>query len=707
MLKNLMEEKQLNFNAPLLSVRRFASTAGSNIEDNRRVEKFQPKRPPLGSYKPELKSGPVRHPGAVPFEWEQIPGRPKDGHGQHPRNAKLPPLVPKLPPGRIVDVKQPSSAKSVEDGNSKALTLFKPPQNDNLTHRSLVVSSSGNATPLERPKGDAKEEHSANVDDYNDDDAFSDALDTMSRTESFFMNCSVSGFSGFDGPSRSASMDAHARDFMMDRFLPAATAMASEAPQYASRRQLVAREPVRKVNIVDQDRRPRPFGGNKQPMRYQSRPYKVPHVQDVEEEDSDDDDEDCDDTGNLMAKACGILPRFCLKNSFCLLNPVPGMKIQSRMPLSSVRRKVPTHIKTTGSEQLSEPDPEQTWEAVYKHKLLCGLEPPGTYDNGSKPTSESNQLTLWSDSQTPEGSSPFRHSTGDGISPYRNEAPQSLFHEGIGFLGVPKQGNNRRTDGLVTYGNRRNDDQGMLSCQSRKRGSGSSSPAIEKTLYVDSVCMLESSNSCSSSSDMKELMSSAEKDSELLVESERLDKRLTLEACLREDNQVKNLNERDLLPPKMPNTAKSNLLSFSEDSIVGASLYSREGSKDKDGFVPEAKSLECSKVLINSSPGSDMPEPLDVDEGDSYTSFLQSPLPPPLPKSPSESWLCRTLPSVSSMDSSSRSYLGVQFRSRKQLLKASPVDPKWETIVKTNNAQQRHLRFSEELKIHSHHASEA
>lgn len=182
--------------------------------------------------------------------------------------------------------------------------------------------------------------------------------------------------------------------------------------------------------------------------------------------------------------------------------------------------------------------------------------------------------------------------------------------------------------------------------------SGSSSPAIEKTLYVDSVCMLESSNSCSSSSDMKELLGSAEKDSELLLESEKLDKRLTLEACLREDNQVKNLNERDLLPPKMPDTAKSNLLSFSEDSIVGASLHSREGSKDKDGFVPEAKSLECSKVLINRSPGSDMPEPLGVDGGDSYASFLQSPLPPPLPKSPSESWLCRTLPSVSSMDRS-------------------------------------------------------
>lgn len=360
MLKNLMEEKQLDFNAPLLSVRRFTSTAASNTEDNMRVEKFQRKKFPLASYKPELKSGPLRNPGAVPFVWEQIPGRPKDGSGPHPKTLELPPLAPKLPPGRIVHVKQASSAKSIEDKEAKALTVIKPPQNDNLTYRSHVLSSIGNATPLERSKNDAKEEHSANADDC-DDDAFSDALDTLSRSESFFMNCSFSGLSGLDGHSGGAASDPRARDFMMDRFLPAATAMASEAPQYASRKQLVARESVRKINIGDEDRRPRPFGGDKQIMRLQSRPYNVPHVQDAEEEDSNDNDEDYDDTGNLTAKACGMLTRFCLKNSFCLLNPVPGgMKIRSRMPLSSVNHRVATHRKTTGSEHVSEPDPEVT-----------------------------------------------------------------------------------------------------------------------------------------------------------------------------------------------------------------------------------------------------------------------------------------------------------------------------------------------------------
>lgn len=339
---------------------------------------------------------------------------------------------------------------------------------------------------------------------------------------------------------------------------------------------------------------------------------------------------------------------------------------------------------------------QQTWEAVYKHKLLRGLQPPGTYDNASKPTSESNQLTYWSDSQTPDGSSSYRHSTGDGISPYRNEAPQSPFHEGIGFLGVPKR---YKKDGLISYGKGCNDDRGILSCQSSKHGSGSSSPAIEKTLYVDSVCMLESSNSCSSSSDMKELMSSAEKDSELLVESERLEKSLTLEAHLGEAYQVKNFNSRDLLQPKISDTVKSNVLSCSEDSIVGAPLDNKKGFKGQDGLVQEAKSSVCSEVLINRGPGSDMPESLEVDGGNSDARFLQSPLPPPLPKSPSESWLCRTLPSVSSMNPSSRSYLGVQFRSRKQLLKESPVDPKWETIVKTSRAQHRHLRFSEVISL--------
>lgn len=709
-----MEEKQLDFNAPLMSVRRFTSTTALNT-DSKRVEKFLPKKPPLPSYKPELKSGPVRNPGAVPFLWEQIPGRPKDGSGLRPNNPELHPLVPKLPPGKIVGAKQPSSAKSTEEKEPEALTVIKPLQNDNFKGLPDVFSSNGNETSLDRSERDFKEEHTPTLEDHNDD-AFSDAPDTLSHTESFSMNCSLSGLSSLDGlelkPSRSASIDPQAWDFMMDRFLPAAKAMASESPQYASRKQPVVREPVRSVREVndgDGDRQPLPFGDDRQPLHHQYQPYaRTQHSQAEVEEASDDDEEDYDDLDNLTAS--GVLPRFCLKNSLFLLNPVPGMKIRSWMPLSSVRHKVATQIKNNGPESLSETDPEKTWEAVFKHKLVRGIQPSAANDDGSKPTSESCQLLSRSDSQTLDGSSSCRHSCGDGITPYRNEAPQSLFHKGIGFLGVPNQRKNCKADDHTVYGEGHITDLEMLSHQSCKQESGSLSPAIEKTLYIDSVHVLETSNSRSSSSGVKELVSSTEKDAEFLEGNERLPNSLTFVDGLGEPNHVKCFMARDPSQPKIYDISESYPLSCSEGSMLGASMGNGESCRYNDGLVQEGKSLDCSKVLTNSSLGIGRPEPLEEeDQGDSYAISSQSPLPPgppPLPKSPSESWLCRTLPSVSSMNLSSRSYLGVQFHSKRHLLKEPQVDSKWETIVKTTNAQHSHLRFSEELKITARHPSE-
>lgn len=704
-----MEEKHLDFNAPLLSVRRFASPASSKTKD-KSVEKFLPKKPSLHSSKPDLKSGPVRNPGTVPFVWEQIPGKPKDGSGSLPKAPESPPLVPKLPPGRTLDVKQLPSAKSAEKKEPEAFYRTRAePQNDGSTYRPDVSHSKGNLTSLNVSTWDVKEGHSSDLEDY-DDDAFSDAVDTLSHSESFFMNCSLSGLSHFEGPElkcfRRASMDPQARDFMMDRFLPAAKAVASEAPQYASRKKPVAREPLRsmnQVNNVDWDKEPLPFEGDKQPQSYRCKPYVIPqHALDEEEEDSDNDDEDYDHTGNLTAKACGMLPRFCLKNPLCPLNPVPEMKIRSRMPLSSVGHKVSAHVKTTGSGYLSEPDHESTWEDIYKHKLLQRLQPP-VAENLSKGKSESNQLTYWSDFQTSDGSSPYRHSKGDEMSPFQNEVPQSPFHEGMGFLGFPRQGKNGKLGDLVTHSKGHDDDQGRLSHRGSKWGSGSSSPAIEKTLYVDSIYTLGTSISRSSSSDIKELISSVEKDSDFMVESERLDNDLILEAHVGETNQQKSFSERDVLRSKVPDNVDGNTYSCSEGSLLTGYMDDKEGFRNENALFLEGKSSECLKELDHRSPGLGK---LESFEGrrNSFANSLQSSL-PPLPKSPSESWLCRTLPSVSSMNPSSRSYLGTQFRSREQDLTASPVDPKWGIIKKTSSVQPSRLRFSEELKMPGSHPS--
>ncbi|XP_068666054.1 uncharacterized protein [Aristolochia californica] len=676
MLRNLMEEKQLDFNAPLLSVRRFASSANSDKTDGDKVVKFPPRRSSLPFHKPELKSGPIRDAGSVPFLWEQIPGRPKASGRPPPDSFDAPPLTPKLPPGRAVDVTQEpqqqhqepkkrreqlrqqqqrqSSLQSIENNSLEDPNVRKTIENKNPeNHVTAVVRSK---QPLQEELKPTSEE-----DDY--DDAFSDALETLSRSESIFMNCSVSGLSALDGPDRkpfgNMSVDPEARDFMMDRFLPAAKAMASEAPQYATRKPASARQPARPMNLV---------GREKRHVSYPYRPVVVPQQNTEEDEESDSDLVNYDHSGYLSAKGCGLLPRFCLKSSLGLLNPVPEMRMRNRMLLSPAVGKVNTWPKASTSHRYSNEDDEHSWEAVYKYKLVNGLQSHQAQGNRSRPTSESNQLSL-SDSQTIGGSSPHRRSAGDAISPYRNDAPQSSFHEGTGFLGIPKQ--SKKGDSLDIDSGRHS--WGIVKFHDTSRqGSGSSSPAIEKTLYVDSVQVLDTPKSLSSS-DTKDLQSPTYKDNETVMDSQELEKCSVLAAQL-------SIDDKKALQPKFCEIGEpKSQLRLSPDADKAECFY------DDSQLVTE-------KVLTRSTHSDD-----PVDQGNALTTCLQGLLPPPLPKSPSESWLWRTLPSVPSKNPSSGSYLGVQVRSRKQAAKASTADPKWENLVKNSTTLRSQTRFSEEL----------
>lgn len=329
-LKNLMEDKQLDLNQPFLSVRRVSSTVVSSEADERKkADKSIPKLPPLPVYKSELKSGPIRHPGAVPFLWEQTPGRPKDESNSQTKPPERPPVAPRLPPGRVSNVKLQASDKGPK---GKAATRS---QNGNFLSSSQDVSNlyKKNATHYESSIEGTEDKGSSGSEEG--DEAYLDALDTLSRSESSYMNCSVSSVSGLDGPnvkpSGTFSTDPQTRDFMMGRFLRAAKAMASETPQYGTRKQLVAREQSRQVNnVLSKDKR-RPLN--------QYRRNAFPHyAEEIYEEGSGYGADDYDGSENMSTTVCGLFPRFCVKSSFCLLNPVPGMKMQAQMPISSVNR---------------------------------------------------------------------------------------------------------------------------------------------------------------------------------------------------------------------------------------------------------------------------------------------------------------------------------------------------------------------------------
>ncbi|KAK9267225.1 hypothetical protein L1049_009647 [Liquidambar formosana] len=676
-----MEEKQLNFNAPLLSVRRSSSTlAFSEGENGAIIENSLPNRQnSLPFYKSDLNLDQVTKPVAVPFLWEHIPGTSKSGIGAWSRLPEEPSDSPRLPPGRVGNVIQQPSKKGFQVQN-----VFGPQREATL--------STNHLTKLESSKEGINEKGSS--DSENDDDAYSDALDTLSPTESFSPNCSVSGLSGSDGPdvkpSGTFSTDPQTQDFMMSRFLPAAKAMALEPPHYVFRKQPVALEQPRQINKV--------VSGDRGPAlnRYGS---IVPYYGlDEEEEESEYEDDDHDDSGNISAKACGFLPRFCLKNSLCLLNPVPGMKVRTQAPRSSssgVRRLAKTAYSGSQSQTVN----KHAWDVVVKQKLASKVQSPEHHEVKNKWTGESNQVmyssdlqrTRGSDLQRTRGSSPYRRSGGGHISPYRNEASHSPFHEGMSFLGVPKEAENFKANSFPLYNKGCDDFREVLSHQANEAGSGSGSPTAEKTLYIDSISSVENSHLNPCYSDTKGQMDSAGDNFETLVES-RMEEIAIPESSFQDIRCLNIFEGEGILKPKVSGPVDAYVPSYPDISHFRGQANSMEAFQ-LDRVDQESRSLECVKVPIDGNLDFNNEQNLKAhDPKISDVISLQSALPPPLPKSPSESWLWRTLPSVSSRNLFSHS--------RKLAPQTSSTGTKWETIVKTSKLNYDHVRYSEELITH-------
>lgn len=302
------EKKQLDFNLPLISVRRptqqtsetEVKTRSSDSVTNKK-KNIPPPSPPI--YKSDIKSGPVRNPGTVPFQWEHKPGKPKE-------DEKKPDLqclhfVPKLPPGRIIN------GKDREEVAKKADTR---------------------ANHVE----DAKS-YSSRYDD-DSDDTYLDATDTLSRSESFFFNCS--NVSGLDSPGITVepfgtlSSDRQTQDLMMGRFLPAAKALTSETtPPHLARKPPKPEEPSRQMTKKEKQN------------KVERNPYRFHHSPDQQEEDGN--------RSSIMAYGvCGLVPQIWMRSSFGVLNPVPSAKMQAQRAVSV--RRMRSKYKDSMNETVNE-----------------------------------------------------------------------------------------------------------------------------------------------------------------------------------------------------------------------------------------------------------------------------------------------------------------------------------------------------------------
>lgn len=269
------------------------------------------------------------------------------------------------------------------------------------------------------------------------------------------------------------------------------------------------------------------------------------------------------------------------------------------------------------------------------HYLLSFLQHAIESDYGHKTNIDGDQLKEKgkefpnsSNSRTTCGSSPYRRP----VSPYRNERPQSPFREGVGFLGVPKTIENCKENKFHSHDKDRKNSRDSMFHRRDKILATSRGPTVEKRSYVDSAKSAEARLSNSSSSDSKGPVES------LVVCNEKL-------------MQSRNI----------------------EQTTASESGY-------RDSIVPIDRILDNknNQLLREQS------------QGNSNSRILNSSLHPPLPKSPSESWLLHALPSVSPRNSFS-------FIMKQKIPKTT--ETKWETIVKTSNMHHDRVRFSQVILI--------
>ncbi|XP_010666070.2 uncharacterized protein LOC104883279 [Beta vulgaris subsp. vulgaris] len=605
-----MEGKQLNFNRPLLSVRRGSSVTGppENERDNTRRN-----LPPLPYYKSELKSGPVRNPGVVPFKWEHKPGRPKDKNTVQKDSLERLPPTPKLPPGRIINHVQKQTDEILRDTSTYS-SRYQAEINDPHS-----LQNSSHDQVFSEVEGSEKDKEEKGISSSEDDNiTYVDARDTLSRNDSFF-NCSVSGVSGVDCPASSGAFsDPQTRDFMMDRFLPAAKAVASDTPPFASRRNPVAREQAKPMTKV--------IKWKKQPPQYYSIPDTLPNSINGEWKDEEEDEEDeSDESEDLSVKLCGLMPRFCL------LNPIPGMRDHVE-EISRVRS-----VRTRSSNATACRD--------NKHKDMIKDNSRGELKRTSHQYAPAPMNESLMDI----------HLSCNGMARHKSASPQSFLDREKKLLGLP--GEPRDFHGsklnLPHIGHTR--FELATPRDTEEITSSVVNPADEKTVYVDSEKMVESRHSNSSTSESR-------------------GRNPSVDYSVQDIKSLCCNEEKATLQSESPETEFSTLPT-SEKSCLDVREDMKNLRKDDRDVNSDVETYQPPKPAAKS-----------MKHSEKYSSPLT--MTPLLPKSPSESWLSRTL---SSRNSSSKSYLA------NHAFRLSPMDPKRERVLKASNVENLLFQSAGEL----------
>ncbi|KAJ1263641.1 hypothetical protein BS78_09G201100 [Paspalum vaginatum] len=285
----------------------------------------------LPAYRADATSGPLGHAGAVPFGWEHRPGHPKSVRTRRP--------PPPQPPCLTAVDEPPHAAREP----------------------TAVIVSSGRARDQER------------CSDVRDDVSCVTANCSAAGLSDTASACSARG----PGPGASGSV-------MMDRFLPAAHAVAARSPQNTFRKAGYSARPAVAAPCA------RGGGGGYRTPAQRRLPFRgIPayqyhlpplshdgkNVDDDGDGDGDGAESDAHSTAGFASRRCGLLPTRCVKGALLLSHG--GRRAAGRTFLSngdgrSLKEMNPLQRCSRNGQQHTGDDPggAMSWEEVYIKSLL-------------------------------------------------------------------------------------------------------------------------------------------------------------------------------------------------------------------------------------------------------------------------------------------------------------------------------------------------
>ncbi|GAB4859684.1 hypothetical protein Ancab_011163, partial [Ancistrocladus abbreviatus] len=305
-----------------------------------------------------------------------------------------------------------------------------------------------------------------------------------------------------------------------------------------------------------------------------------------------------------------------------------------------------------------------------------------------------NKITYLSDSRKSDESYMHGRVVGNGMAHYRNVLPTPFFCEKKGFIGMPEEAKFSRTRKLYSHEKGFENFHEYLANQKAEEDSDNANPTIEKTLYIDSVEIIESRSSNSSFS------------SELKGAADSRKRTPSVDYSLQDFKYLCCADEKALSRSRdLGNVGCYVASPLGKSSHKMQTDRIQEFQQNQD-LKLDSNAIACLKLQDDQRSDVEVQQSTNTDS--KVTTYDSSP--PPLPKSPSESWLSRTLPSISSRNPSSKSHVSALSQG-KLAARPSAVDPTWETIVKTSNLQHTCFGLPGELivkqgqKLNSNHSS--